>query len=77
LVRVVSNSKVYSEQQSSFSNKSITFYGKLHKRVENESKHKKKSESEESNRAYRESEKSLRESWNSIKKNTSKNEVTS
>ena len=70
MVRVVSNSKVYSKQQSSFNNKSITFYGKLYKRVENGSRHKKKRKSGESNRAYRENEKSLRESWNSIERKT-------
>ena len=35
LTRVVSNGRVYSKQQYSFSNKSIAFYSKLWKRVEN------------------------------------------
>ena len=39
---MISNSRVCSKQQSSFSNKSIIFYSKLWKRVENRGRYQKK-----------------------------------
>ena len=74
---MASYSRICSEQQSSFSNKSITIHGKLWKRVENRSGHQEKKKDGEGNRVCRENEESTRESRDSIKKSIGRNEETS
>ena len=62
LAGVASNSRVYSEQQSLFSNKDIVFHSKLWQEVENRGRYQKKRKSEEDNKVCKNNKEILRKS---------------
>ena len=60
-------SRVCDKQQSIFSNKNISIYNKLQKKIENGSRCKKKRKSRKSNRVCRKNKENIRKSKSSIK----------
>jgi len=74
---MVSDSRVCSQQQNALSNQNILIYGKLWKKVENESRYQKGRQSRKGNGVCREDEESIEEGWGSIKKDSEIDEVTS
>ena len=73
---MVSLSKIYSKQQSTFSNKDIYIYCILWKETKNGSGYKKKGKNRKSNRVCKKNEKSIRESRSSIEEVIGGNKVT-
>ena len=71
------DNRVCSEQQGSFYNKSIAFYGKLWKRAKDGSKYQKKRKGGESNRVCKKNEEDARRSGSCLKKGPGRNEVAS
>ena len=77
MARVVGVSRVCSEQQGSYSNKGIVFYGKLWNRAENVRWYQKERKGRESNRVCGKDEESTGESSGSFKEGVRKYEETS
>ena len=73
---MASFSRICSQQQSTFSNKSVSVYSELWWRIENGSRYKEKRKNKKSNRVCRKNEESIGGSWGSINKSTRENEVT-
>ena len=73
---MVSLSKIYSKQQSTFSNKAISIYSKLWQETKNGSGYKKKEKNRKSNRVCKKNEKDIRESRSSVEEIIGGNEVT-
>ena len=63
---MVSDSRICSKQQGSYSNKDFTFHGKLWKRVKDGSKYQKERKSTEGDRICREDKESIRGSSDGI-----------
>ena len=74
---MVSDSKVYSKQQDTFSNQSVSIYNKLWLRIEDGSEYQKKGKSRKNDGVHRKNEEGTEGSRSSIKKDVGENEETS